>query len=1538
MKLMKTSKIRGGRKLFASLRGGGAMSRTSMKAVCLGAFALACSSLFAANAATLQVAISGGALRVAVPANAYDDTSKLYIVWGAADHGAEISAWPLANRRAYAGALSASAATYEISADGIPAGSVVRAIVASDVRLIDGWVSLGNGQYVNTGVKGNEAYGTEIKFRRTGANQTWASVIGSKCDNFTIGQNNNSTTSCYLRYRGVNGGLAAFSWTDSSIPHTILLKHSFADNKGHVNGAYVDGAYVTLSFLDNKNKATTGPSGALGSDAGDIFVGSSNNGSGASSGRYCYGEWHYARIFDSNGGDLRHLVAAVRGNTTAPEGVFYDKVTGKVFANAGTGTPGYDTAANVTETIPFTTACSAALPMALTAYWTGLGDLANVNDPANWACTNAAGEEVAGACPDANTIVFVRGATTFNVPAGQSLSYNELKFENCSLAANCDWSGLATVNTLAPVYALQYLDAPKNACIDTGFAPNNNTRVVFDVTVRGTLESWFGVSDDSSGNWWKTKVFGVSNDGRGVYSGFGNLGGTAGSVAANGRHTIEFDKGVFKVDSATHTTHSGQTFQLSRSLYLFADNRPNGVNTKDGTVRFHSCQIYDNGTLVRDYVPVLYGGEACLFDKVNREYARNIGSGAFAAGPSSGEKIDFYNTTLAAIDDTIDLAGHSLSLAHAAGTGTFTDTVGGGELHVDVASGETVENSTITFAGQMKLVKDGAGTFVGAKAGQTYTGGTVVSNGWAKSGAYSGAWGPAKALITVADGAGFDWAGKVDNSTTTPYSFKVAGTGPDGNGAMKTSADFGGSFYNINSIADLELDGDATLRLHQTVLNMYGFMFNNLNNHVLRLNGHILTVVVWDSFPFRNVTSAGAGTIVCVPDESKAGGFRRFSFYGAPSDLSTATLDVNDRCGLSFEADVKVLNFIDRRTLQWNDGTKDNNGFTTDKDSIDGMLTVIGNFKPFSTNLFNRVTLGDATHLSPVLDLSLLASPFGSAEGIPELAFATNATVTVDVGERAIAAGDKLVSWGVIPDCAFTLAYSGEARPIEAVARADGLYVKSTVVPAYAKLDMELDTPDWVFYDANGNVVPDWEDGVTGDIQVRFASYEEYLAVKAKNVSSAEYLLSGSFALPEGSGACDMGGGFDFAPTPGVTIDVAGRKLVLPDTMIGGTSPFTVTSSAAGGELEVTVAGGATLTNSVMTLAGSLKLVKKGAGTFVGAKAGQTYTGGTMVLNGWVKSGAYNGAWGPAKALITIADGAAFDWVGKVDASSVPYSFVIAGDGPGHTGAMISSVAVDANGWFQMNCIADMELSGDATVVMPGYMSGSMANSGAPSFMYAPGNDEQHLLILNGHTLTIRHGCRMSFRRVKTVGSGTIVNVDNGDKGSPKGISVYAGDDTTDLSSATLDVGLGGAVHAEAKFTVGTFIDRREKIIDAGNVDKMMTILDRFQPMTTNLLKTVTLGDATHLAPVLDLSGLDAPFVLPSKGCTMNLAEGATIRLRIGSRSVSTKRPVVAWSAENPPASVGSLVFTRGDEDRRYAVTVKDDGVYLNIGFTLIVR
>ena len=1517
--------------------------------VALVAAAIGMGAFFPSYAAeqTLAVSLSGDTFTVSVPANAYDDTSKLYLVWGAIDCGEKISAWPRANRLEYSGAISATAATYQFSTNGIPAGSIVRAIVSSDVRLIDSWISLGNGQYVNTGIKGNAAYGVEVKFRRTGDSGTWASVIGSKIDNFTIGKNNNNTTSCYLRYQGVNGGLAAFSWSDETIPHTILLKHSLADNKGHVNGAYVDGTYVTLSFLDGRNRATTGPVGALGTDASDIFVGSANNGSGASCGRYYYAEWHHVRILDNNGYDMRHFVPAIRGNTSSPEGVFYDIVTETVFANAGSGTPGYDTAANVTETIPFTTAYSAAFPMALKAYWTGLGNLTNVNDPANWACTNAAGVEVSGAHPDTSSIVYVRGATNFNVPAGQRLAYNELNIENCSLATNCDWRGLAVSDTVDPIYTLQYADIPRGAYFDTGFAPNNNTRVVMDVTIRGSTESLFGITDDTSGNWWKTKCFGVSNDGGGIYSGFGNEGGTPSPVAANGRHIVDFDKGVLKIDGATHTTRSAQTFQLTRTMYLFADHRPNDVNIKSNNPapRFHSCKIYDNGTLIRHYVPMQNNGYVCLYDRVNGTYVNNIGSGTdnIVAGPSLGDKVGFYNVTRPTdIDATIDLAGNSLTLAHAAGTGTITDTAGGGELHFNVASGETVENSTLTFTGQMKLVKDGAGTFVSARA-QTYTGGTVANAGWLKQGAYSGAWGPHKSLITIckdanADtGAGFDWNGMANDSSTTAYSFKIAGTGPDGDAAMKTSAAFANNYWNANFIADMELDGDTTVKACHAVRTVYGFVYKNAYAHNLEMNGHTLTVAAGDAFGFRGVTVTGGGTIVSVPDTTQNTGMRHLSFYSTTNYLLTTTLDIHDRCGLNVEWPVIVTNLIDRRTLQWNDGTTDNNGVSTDKDSIDGMLVVIGRFQPHSTNLYTRTTLGDATHLSPTFDLSLLDDAFVEpAVGDIVLNFADGANVNVDVGSRAVAVGDKLVSWSAIPNCGFTLVYSGEERPIEAVARADGLYVKSSIVPAYAMLDMTAQTPDWVFYDVNGNVVSDWEDGVTAEMQVRFASYEEYLSVKAKNVSPLEYLLSGSFTLPEGSGTCDMSDGFDFTPGPGVTIDVAGRKLILPNSMVGGTSPFIVTSSVVGGELEVTVAGGTTITNTAMSLTGSLKLTKKGAGTFVGAKADQTCTGGTFVNAGLVKTEASTGAWGQKNALITVADGAAFDWAAKVNTA---YNFDAVGTGTDGFGAVISTVNIVGH---DHDIIGDMTLSGDTAISSCGAGNNQWDCFG---FNYQ-GGGATHMLTMNNHTFTAYVTDRIAFRGVQTVGAGTIVvQPKPGVEFGYKQLSFYGA--SSDLSSVTLDLREGTAINVEAASKVGTFIDRRT-VKGVGN-DALFTVLDRFQPTGTNtLLKTIQLGDATHLSPTLDLGSVTGTYTRGS--CTLSYPSGATVTVNlVGTRTdlpaiARTKDGsgnragyVLTWASK--PANV-AFALNEASKQGGYKLEATDTGLLLirRIGMTIIVK
>ena len=79
----------------------------------------------------------------------------------------------------------------------------------------------------------------------------------------------------------------------------------------------------------------------------------------------------------------------------------------------------------------------------------------------------------------------------------------------------------------------------------------------------------------------------------------------------------------------------------------------------------------------------------------------------------------------------------NVSLSFTPSVGTVTDTVGGGELHVNVPEGETANNAGVDLAGHLKLVKEGAGAFVSKRRTLSYDGGTEVvagtlstSEGW----------------------------------------------------------------------------------------------------------------------------------------------------------------------------------------------------------------------------------------------------------------------------------------------------------------------------------------------------------------------------------------------------------------------------------------------------------------------------------------------------------------------------------------------------------------------------------------------------------------------------------------------------------------------------------------------------------------------------------------------------------------------------------------------------------------------------------------
>lgn len=68
------------------------------------------------------------------------------------------------------------------------------------------------------------------------------------------------------------------------------------------------------------------------------------------------------------------------------------------------------------------------------------------------------------------------------------------------------------------------------------------------------------------------------------------------------------------------------------SLYLFELQRSS--TNRAGKMKIYYFQIYDNGNLIRDFIPVLDSyGVPCMYDRVTNKFFYNQGTGQFIAGP-----------------------------------------------------------------------------------------------------------------------------------------------------------------------------------------------------------------------------------------------------------------------------------------------------------------------------------------------------------------------------------------------------------------------------------------------------------------------------------------------------------------------------------------------------------------------------------------------------------------------------------------------------------------------------------------------------------------------------------------------------------------------------------------------------------------------------------------------------------------------------------------------------------------------------------------
>ena len=193
--------------------------------------------------------------------------------------------------------------------------------------------------------------------------------------------------------------------------------------------------------------------------------------------------------------------------------------------------------------------------------------------------------------------------------------------------------------------AVEWIRSSGTQYIDTGFKPNQDTRVVMDLVF--PLPSANAVA------------FGCFNNSSTIgYAFFASSGGyrkdynadwsVAQSQNITSRFIVDKNKNVLTIDGNTYNSAYG-TFSVGLNMFLFARNT--GIADCFSSITVYGCRIYDNGVLVRNFVPcVNESGTAGMYDVVNEAFYTNAGTGTFSVGSESadlivGESVGFVSST-----------------------------------------------------------------------------------------------------------------------------------------------------------------------------------------------------------------------------------------------------------------------------------------------------------------------------------------------------------------------------------------------------------------------------------------------------------------------------------------------------------------------------------------------------------------------------------------------------------------------------------------------------------------------------------------------------------------------------------------------------------------------------------------------------------------------------------------------------------------------------------------------------------------------------
>lgn len=196
-----------------------------------------------------------------------------------------------------------------------------------------------------------------------------------------------------------------------------------------------------------------------------------------------------------------------------------------------------------------------------------------------------------------------------------------------------------------PYIELDYVESTGTQYFNTGYYPNQNTKIVLKMKTEGltsgsTAFNAFGTAGTNSRFGWWTYYSGSSYFRYGIEGNGRDSKISVERTFENADFTVTLDKNYAIIETPNQTYSYSVTptndFTLDLPLILGGHiwNNGSSIGNFECIYKLYSCKIYENDILIKDWIPVInkFNDIVCLYDKINESFLYNSGAGSMIAG------------------------------------------------------------------------------------------------------------------------------------------------------------------------------------------------------------------------------------------------------------------------------------------------------------------------------------------------------------------------------------------------------------------------------------------------------------------------------------------------------------------------------------------------------------------------------------------------------------------------------------------------------------------------------------------------------------------------------------------------------------------------------------------------------------------------------------------------------------------------------------------------------------------------------------------